>query len=269
MLPRNALPDEVAAPRIAYRCLPPVLNDGKIASQQAMGVAQDRLQDDRARHMENLEVLLNQREQGLTEMLATHRHGFERPSATLALYEPRPQRQEALHAEWLDHTIKFQEAQTQFHRHYGSDQKHLAKARLAMEKQERLKEMKGKVSQLQDQLLRQATELPQYADAEHVSVEEMRQRQKAMAQQVREFQANAEVEFAKERARNAELRTQNILNMQEQQRNLRNHIQLEKDHERLRLSHLTARAREQYRALNVGSPPWLVNLTPGIGEQKM
>lgn len=42
---------------------------------------------------------------------------------------------------------------------------------------------------------------------------------------------------------------------------------VDQDHERLRISNLTARAKEQRRALNVGSPPWLQKLTPGLGEE--
>lgn len=249
--------------RIEYRPLQPVLGEAKIAAVQALATYQADVAVHAERQDRAMDMVLNTHREALKTKLATHRPGFERPSAILAINEKRPKEQDDLHNEWKEQLVKYKQAREMFKMQYGSYSGNVNSLSKSMfQRKQELQEMYDKCNELKAKLLAQASVDPEYMDIVRVPPKEMQHRQKVMGKELRELQAQIQDDSAKQRVAAADLRMQGIRRMQEEQRHLRGQLQLEREHTRLRVTALSARSHEHRRALSLGAPPWLANLTP-------
>jgi len=248
-----------------YRPLKPVLDEAKISLSGQLGSQQENF----GRHVQGqenvLDSVLSVQNGALRQTLNTHRDGFDRPSAVLAMYEKRTEAQDNMYQTWQSANTKYQQEQERFRMQYNSSFVQGASVVSATSKARKMKalqEMKAECKELKSTLVADAATKMEYGDNLRMSPEEMNRRQAELYREVRQLQGEITTDAARHRAQSAEVRMKGVRQMQQQQKALRNHMQLEKEHRNLRLVNIMSRSQEQKRALSLGTPPWLMSITP-------
>jgi len=205
-----------------------------------------------------LDSVFASQNEGLRKTLDTHQEGFQRPSAVLSMYEKRTEDQEELYEKWQDKSLRYQEELRRYKlQNRGKEQRGtVATATPRGQKLKLLQEMMDECGALKVDLVADAAKSPRYVDSLRIHPEEMQRKQKAL------FKEEITKEATRQRLQAAEMRMRGVQKMQQEQRALRNHMRLEKEHEPLRLVTVSARSQEQKRALSLGAPPWLMSITP-------
>jgi len=166
--------------------------------------------------------------------------------------------QEELYEKWQDKSLRYQEELRRYKlQNRGKEQRGtVATATPRGQKLKLLQEMMDECGALKVDLVADAAKSPRYVDSLRIHPEEMQRKQKAL------FKEEITKEATRQRLQAAEMRMRGVQKMQQEQRALRNHMRLEKEHEPLRLVTVSARSQEQKRALSLGAPPWLMSITP-------
>lgn len=250
-----------------YRGLEPVLNEHTVAAQAALAAKQASYLEAMQQQERVLDQAFLQQDLALNWALTAHRPGFERPAAALALHEKRTEAREEKYQQWQEEQIRYQQELRRFRKQYcGPPQglsevgeRALSKREKQEKKQATLEEMKQRCDALRDEVLADAAqEEEHYGDHLQVPPEDMHKKQLLMFKELTDKRAEAAAEAAKQRALGHETRLRGIHQMQQQQRHLRDQVNLERGHERLRLVKVVERSKEQHRALSLGTPQWLL-----------
>jgi len=250
---------------VEYRPMKPVLDEAKISLSGQLAAQQEEFERQARGQEHYLDSTLSAQSGALRTTLHTHRAGFDRPSAVLAMYEKRTEEQEKMYQTWQSANTKYQEEQRRFKMQYPAshaDAISIVTVNSRAQKIKALQEMKGECKELKTKLVTDAANMMEYGENLRMSTEEMNKRQKVLYKELREHQGEIAGDAARQRAQSAELRMRGVTQMQQQQKALRNHMQLEKEHRNLRLVNIMSRSEEQKRALSLGTPAWLLNITP-------
>lgn len=239
-----------------YRHHDVALDVNKIKHQGALAAAQADFALTVQKQDRRLEDCLRQQDSLLSRALYTHRPGFERPSAALSLHEPREGAHEEKYHKYKEALVEYHVTAKKFEPAVKT-QSNIARCLQNREKLEALQAQKVRVEELKAEVINEAAQLnPRYGEHLKITSEEMQKRQVQVFTNLQQTHKNISKQAAAQRKDAADVRMQGIIQMQKQQRQLRQHMELEKDHERLRYARIADRSKEQHRALSLGTPHW-------------
>lgn len=200
---------------------------------------------------------LHQQSSQLARALLTHRPGFERPSAALGVFEQRSGPAEEKYKQFREAQIAHQHAKKRWDRKYTHRMNFdLKRAAVFHEETREVEELKKRMEDLKVEIMADASQDQKYGDHLKVHPDEMQAKQRDLFKNLQRTQAKISQEAEEHRKEAADLRMKGIIQMQQNQRALRHHMELETGHERLRLMKVAERSKEQHRALSLGTPHW-------------
>lgn len=239
-----------------YRHHEMILDENKIRHQGALAVAHNDYAQTVQRQDRRLEDSLRQQQNMLDRALYTHRPGFERPIAALSLHEPRDEAHSEKFHKYKDALVEYHAAAKKAEPPVKT-QYNIARNLQNREKLQVLKAQKMRVEELKAEVIDEAAQdTSRYGEHLKVSTEEMDKRQAHLFTNLQQTHKDIAAQAATQRKDAMDVRMQGIIQMQKQQRQLRQHMELEQAHERLRYTRIADRSKEQHRALSLGTPHW-------------
>jgi len=246
-----------------YRGVEPVLDEVKVDALQSVIAQQAEIAARKEGQDAALEAALDAQVEVMRAAVAASRPGFQRPAAVMAMCEQRTQEEEVVYKEWLENTVAFHKARSAFKKQFlDQDVVHsMGQVRAMSEKQSQIQGLYSKCKDMRAALIGEAQKDPRFSDDARVPLEEMRQRQAAVFQDLRNAEAGVRAESARLRTQSREARMEGIRKMQAQQRALAGRLRLEAGQSAKRMSDLMSDANENGRRLTVTSPTWLQGVT--------
>merc|ERR1740123_2817902 len=110
---------------------------------------------------------------------------------------------------------------------------------------------------LKDEVLAEAAlDEHRYGDHRRLHPEEMHRRQLNLFKDLQRKKVQSSEDSKQHRKDATAVRMRGIVQMQQCQRALRNHVELDQAHSQLRVMKVMERSKEQRRALSLGTPHW-------------
>lgn len=258
-LPAGAAPPQDSLHFREFRSQDAQLDERKVQLHANLAVCHAEYAQAVHKHDRHVEDTLHQHSKHLAKAISTHRDGFERPHAALAMYEKRDAAHDEKHKEWVQAQIECQGVSKEFQGKYrGRREFDMTRSAQHTADLKELEEVKSKTAALKQAVLAEAAQDTQrYGDHKKLQPQDMQKRQEKLFKELQGTQAQIGKDVEQHRKNAAAMRMSGIQQMQQRQRSLRQHVERDQAQSQLRMTKVMERSQEQRRALSLGTPAWL------------